>query len=158
MIDIENKIISDVTAALEAEFLADHPNLCVYDTEVEIPEGFPCVTMVMSENATLGRTREFGKATENHAVVSLTVNVYTNNAAGKKELGKAIFNVIDGILQQYYFTRTMAMPMPNVDRTVARITGRYSATVGEPITETTTIEIDGQTVTTETLVYPVFRN
>lgn len=158
MIDIENKIVNDVTTALETAYGTLYPGLVVYDTEVELAESFPCVTIVMSDNATLTSTREFGKLTENHAVLSLTVNVYTNNAVGKKELGKAIFATIDGILQNYNFTRTMVMPTQNIDRTVARITGRYMAIVGEPIVETTSETINGETVVTETLVYPVFKN
>lgn len=149
MISIDNKIITDITDALEAQFLERYPNLCVYDSDPELPEGFPCVSVVASDNITLRSTREFGKATENHAIITITVNVYTNNAVGKKELGIAIFQVIDEILQNYNFTRLMASPMPNINRSVARFTGRYSAVVGAPITQS----IDG----VETLVYPVFR-
>lgn len=149
MISIDNKIITDITDALETRFLEQYPNLCVYDSDPELPEGFPCVSVVASDNITLRSTREFGKATENHAIITITVNVYTNNAVGKKELGIAIFQVIDEILQNYNFTRLMASPMPNINRTVARFTGRYSAVVGAPIIKS----IDG----VETLVYPVFR-
>lgn len=150
MISIENKIVNDVTTALETAYGTLYPGLVVYDTEVEIPESFPCVTVVASDNFTLRETREFGKLTENHAYITFSINVYTNNAVGKKELAKAIFNTVDGVLQNYNFTRTMASPMPNVDRTVARITGRYTATVGEPITETIN--------NAETQVFPVFKN
>lgn len=150
MISIDNKLITEITNALETQFLQQYPGLCVYDSDPELPEGFPCVSFVVSDNSTLRGTREFGKATENHALISVTVNVYTNNPVGKKELGIAIFQVIDGIMQNHYFTRLMASPMPNVDRTVARFTGRYSAVVGEPIITS----VNGGSVYT----YPVFRN
>lgn len=150
MIDIENKIISDITNALEAEFIQNHPGLVVYDTAVEISESFPCVTVVASENTTWKRSLQFGKHSENHAFITFEINVYTNNAVGKKELGKAIFQVIDGVMQFNNFVRIMASPTPNIDRTVARITGRYTALVGEPILQ----NIDG----VDTYVYPVLRN
>ncbi len=150
MISIDNKLITDITNALEAQFLEQYPGLCVYDTDPEIPEGFPCVSIVVTDNSTLRGTREFGKATENHAIVTVTVNIYTNNAVGKKELAIALFQVVDEIMQNYYFTRLMASPMPNINRTVARFTGRYSAVVGEPIIKS----INGEDV----YIYPVFRN
>lgn len=150
MIDIENKVITEITDALEAEFLSNYPGLVVYDTEIEVAKSFPCVTAVMSNNSTVKDTRELNKHTENHAHNILTVNVYTNNAVGAKELAKDIFQTIDGVLQNLNFTRLMASPMPNIDRTVTRITGEYSATVSEP-----SIQIIDDV---ETLVYTVYRN
>lgn len=149
MIDIENKIITEVTNALEAEFLQDYPGLVVYDTDVEIPESFPCVTVIAGDNSTWKDSRQLGKQTENHALITFRINVYTNNIAGKKELAKAIFQTVDNVMQANNLTRIMAGPMPNIDRTVARIAGSYTGLVAEPIIKT----IDG----VETYIYPVIR-
>lgn len=150
MIDIENYIVSQISSALSSTYSSTYPGLVVYSTEVEIPESFPCVTVVASDNFTLRSTREFGKNTENHAHITFTVNVYANNGTGRKETAKTLFQAIDLILQNFNFTRLMASPMPNIDRTVARYTGRYEANVGEPIAET----IDN----VEVYTFPVFKN
>ena len=150
MIDIENYIVSQIDSTLWSTFGSTYTGLKVYGTEVEIPESFPCVTVVATDNFTIRNTREFGKNTENHANITITVNVYTNNGKDRKETGKKLFQAVDGILQNFNFTRTMASPMPNVDRSVARIVGRYTGAVGEPVVET----VNG----VETYTFPVFKN
>lgn len=150
MIDIENIVISEVAKAVRAAFLADHPGLVVYGYEQALPESFPCVTVFMSDNYTHRQSQEFGKLRENHANVAFTVNVFTNNTNGKKELAKAIYNVVDETLQDLKLTRIIAAPTPNIDRTIYRITGRYTGIVADGITK----DNDG----TETTTYVMFRN
>ena len=149
MIDIENIIVDMVTESVDSEFLTEHPGLCVYSKDVTVPESFPCVTVVMTDNRTERRTLTFSDPLEFHANVTLTINVYTNNENGKKELAKRIFGNIDDLLQRKHFTRIMAGPLPNIDRSVSRYTGRYTAVVGRPKTK----EVDGETVVT----FPVYR-
>lgn len=149
MIDIENIIVNMIQQEVDDRYIARFPNFCVYSTSVEIPEGFPCVTAEITGNTTLQRTQEFGDPLEHHVSIILTINVYTNNKTGAKELAKDIFRTIDDLLQRKHFTRVMAMPMPNIDRTVSRYTGRYSAIVGRPYE----VEADGETIQT----FPVYR-
>jgi hypothetical protein len=61
------------------------------------------------------------------------INVYTNDSQGKKTKAKSIANVIDGQMSLMHFTRKFRSQTPNVDRTIYRITMRYSAVVREGI-------------------------
>lgn len=149
MIDIENIIIDTVYQALTTAYGSTYPGLRVYSTPIETPESFPCVTVEMTDNYTWRESQEFGKLRENHAAIAITVNVYTNNANGKKALLKQIFNTVDETLQDMKLTRIAATPIDNIDRTICRMVGRYTGLVGEGITTTENGE--------ETTVFPMFR-
>lgn len=136
MIDIENIVVDAVATAVRAAYGTDYPGLCVYSTSVERPESFPCVTIALTDNYTYRDSLEFGKLRENHASVTFTVNVFTNNANGAKSLCKAIFNTVDETLQDLKLTRITASPIDNIDRTIVRYVGRYIGLVGEGITTT----------------------
>lgn len=150
MIDIENIVITAVKNALRDAFGDVYPNLPVYSYPIEVPESFPCVTLVESDNYTYRGSQEFGRLRENHANVTFTVNVYANNANGKKKTAKAIFAVVDNTLQDLKLTRIMATQVENIDRTIARYAGRYEGVVGEGIT----ITDDGE----EVVLFPMFRS
>lgn len=149
MLDIENIVINLIANTLTNEYGSTYPGLCIYGTEVEIPESFPCVTVESSDNFTVRQTQAFADPLEYHSHVTFTINVYANNQPGRKETAKQIFATIDDLMQRKHFTRVMAMPMPNIDRTVSRYTGRYSAIVGRPYE----VEADGETIQT----FPVYR-
>lgn len=133
MIDIENIVLDRVTKVLRETYLAQYPGLTVYAVENPVPESFPCVTVVLTDNYTYQKTLVSNQGRENHAHITFTVNVYTNNAQDRKLVAKDIFNTVDLILQDLCLTRTYASYMPNIDRTIFRITGRYYGIVEKPI-------------------------
>ena len=55
-------------------------------------------------------------------------------ANGKKAEARNIANIVDAAMQGMKFTRTFMNPLPNLDRTIYRITLRWEAIAGEPIT------------------------
>ena len=148
MIDIENIVLDRVTKVLRETYLAQYPGLTVYAVENPVPESFPCVTVVLTDNYTYQKTLVSNQGRENHAHITFTVNVYTNNAQDRKLVAKDIFNTVDLTLQDLCLTRTYASYMPNIDRTIFRITGRYYGIVEKPIIT----EEDGETKETY-LVY-----
>lgn len=139
MIDIENKIINDITVAVRNEFGSDYPNLTCLGEYVDVPSGFPCVTIVEEDNYVYRNSQD--ENTENNANVMYSVNIYTNNINGKKQLAKKIADVVDGVMSGYSFTRMTRTPIPNEDRTIYRIVMRYSAVVskGMAVGENTTV-------------------
>lgn len=145
MIDIENILLDKIYKAVRAAY----PTASIYPEPVPVPESFPCVTVWQSDSASYGPTYAFDSRSENHALVTFEVNVYDNDAVNKRANVKTIFDIVDRVFQENNFTRSLAMPTPNVDRTVFRMTGRYDAIVGKAIAK----EVDGQTVYT----YPVHR-
>lgn len=140
MINIEEKVFSTVATALRAA----HSPISVYGEAVEVPASFPCVTLEMADNPTYRKTQD-DSLQEHHAQPMFSVNAYSNLSSGKKSQAKAIMNLIDEQMQGMGFTRTMVSPVANADRSIYRITARYTAVVAAGVE-------DGQNTT-----YQIFR-
>lgn len=147
MIDVESLVFSTVAAAVESAFATDYPGLVCYGEYVAAPSSFPCLCLVEDDNYRYTRSDD-DELQEHHANVMYTCNIYTNNA-NKKQLAKAIADVVDGAMAGMKFTRTMMNQIPNIDRTIYRVTMRYTAVVGEPIATRT----EGDMTTTTYSVY-----
>lgn len=150
MIDVESLVFSTVADAVETAFATDYPGLVCYGEYVSAPSSFPCVCLVEDDNYRYTNSDD-NQLQEHQANVLYTCNIYTNNADGKKGLAKAIAAVVDTTMAGMKFTRTMMEQLPNIDRTIYRMTMRYTAVVGEPITTRTE---DDVTTTT----YSVYRS
>lgn len=128
MIDVENIVFTRLATALRTAF----SGITVYGEYVEVPAAFPCVSIVEADNAVLERTRDLS-GVEHHAKVMYEINVFTNDANGKKSRAKAIADVIDNEMSAMLFTRKFRGQTPNVDRSIYRITIRYQGVVGEAV-------------------------
>lgn len=126
MIDIENKVFSTVATALRAVF---NP-ISVYGEYAETLATFPCVTLIEDDNTTYQRTQD-DSLQEHHASLMYTANIYSNKSSGRKAEAKAIADLVDTTMQGMKFTRTMRSQTPNIDRSIYRITIRYTAVVEE---------------------------
>lgn len=136
MIDIENMIFDAVSKAVKAKY----PIAQVFGEYVESPARFPCVTIVEDSNITYRKTQD-ETLPEHHATLMYSVNCYSDKAGAKKAQCKEIADIVDRTMQDLKFTRTMAMQTPSVDRTIYRITARYTAVVAAGYTNE-----DGNTV------------
>lgn len=128
MIDIESMIFTAISDAVTTAY----PTAFVCGDYVEAPAEFPCVTVVEADNSVLARTRDLD-AVEHHAVLMYEINIYTNDGDTAKSKAKAIAQIIDGVMSANLFTRTFKYPVPNIDRTIYRITLRYKGVAGEAI-------------------------
>lgn len=137
MIDIENKVFNELANAVRSEFKTEYPNLTVVGEYIDVPPSFPCVTIVEDDNYVYLKSQD-DVGIEHHVNVMYSVNIYTNNVNGKKALAKSIADVIDNKMQNLKFTRRMRNQIPNQDRSIYRITMRYSA-----IVENARIDEDG---------------
>lgn len=126
MIDIENMIVDKVYNAVHAAY----PNARVVSMYTENSTVFPLVSIYESDNYSHRATQD-GEAKDHAVNVAYTVSVFTNDPL-KKSTAKAIADVVDGVMIENLFTRTMRMQVPNLDRTIYRIELRYEAVVGEP--------------------------
>ena len=124
MIDIEPMVFNYVVNALRAQF----PNISVYDQMVETPEQFPSVSLVEDDNSEVIENVTFDRSPETACNLMYTANAYSNLQTGKKAQTKAIMDVIDSCMKDMGFTRTMRSQLPNLDRTIYRITARYTQT------------------------------
>ena len=126
MIDVENLVFSNVKTALTSTYstinvVSDYPNA---------PSVFPCVSIVEDDNSVYTNSQD-SSATENHAKVMYTVNVFSNKASGRKSEAKKILGTVDTAFANMKFTRTMKQMIPNVDTSIYRIVARYEAVIGK---------------------------
>ena len=129
MIDIENLIVDKVNKAM-ADLKAEYPKLRVVSDYIETSETFPLVSVVQSDSYTHLATQD--AALNDHAAnVSFEVNVFANDKT-KKTTAKKIAAAVDAEMLNNLFTRTFMGNVPNIDRTIYRITMRYTAVVAEP--------------------------
>ena len=134
MIDVENIIFTRLAQALRTAY----NGISVYGEYVEVPASFPCVTIVEADNKVYAPTRDLS-GVEHHAQVMYEINVYSNKGNAKKSQAKEIINMIDGLMTDMLFTRTFRGQIPNVDRTIYRITLRYQGVVREAVEKDGTI-------------------
>ena len=132
MIDIENLIVDKVNTGL-ATLKQTYPKLKVVSEYVETMAEFPLVSVVEEDNYSHLGTQDAELV--DHAVnVMYSVNVYTHGK-NKKSVAKQIASKVDETMLSNLFTRTFMGVTPNVDRTVYRITMRYTAVVAAPIVD-----------------------
>lgn len=132
MIDIENALFNKIALYLRANV----PGVSVYGEYVDLPSAFPCVTITEADNY-VNTNYSDTDGIEHRSNVMYEVNVYSNLVNGKKEQATAIAEMVDSQMALYGFTRTMKFPTPNTDRTIYRITMRYTASVSKRITNDT---------------------
>lgn len=126
MIDIENELFTKVATALRAQF----PGIYVTGEYTRVPPRFPCVMFMEADNTPYRRSQTQDDM-ENHAAVLYEVDVFSNKTTGRKAECRAIIKVIDEIMMGLGFNRPFLNPIPNVDESIYRITGRYAAVVSK---------------------------
>ncbi len=119
MIDIEPYLFTKVKNAV--------PEKVDCDTSYErTPSSFPRLTLSVEDNSVHEKTRDSGNI-ENHALIMVEVNAYSNKTTGKKQECKELIAVADNVLSSLGLTRTFMKPVPNLDDpTVCRMTARYT--------------------------------
>ncbi len=130
MIDIEDKVQDTVFNALTTAF----PGIAVYGEAVERSAVFPAATVWETDNRPY-RPSETEASTENNAVVTYEINVYSNLQNGAKLQAKAIIAVADSAMQGLGFRRLLRRRIANLDRTIYRMYARYEAVVSQPYEE-----------------------
>lgn len=137
MIEIENIVFTKLATALRTAY----SGITVYGEYVEVPAKFPCVTIVEADNAVYEPTRDLS-GVEHHAEVMYEINIYTNKSDSKKSDAMKIAQTIDSLMGEMLFTRKYRGQIPNIDRTIYRVTLRYKGVVREGI------NVNGTTVYT----------
>ena len=90
------------------------------------------------------RPSDDNQLSDHQCSVMYEINVYSDKQTGKKAEAKAIADIVDEAMQSMKFSRNMRSQIPNIDRTIYRVTMRFEAVVGEPIVTssgTTTLQM-----------------
>ena len=123
MIDVEVQVFDEVARAV----LAEYPEAYVSGEHVEVPASFPAVSIIEAVNQ-VDESRQDSSDDENAAVLSYSVNVYSNSKSGAKMECKAVMGIIDDKMRSMNMRRTFSRPVnnaadPSIYRLVARFTG-----------------------------------
>lgn len=125
MIDVESMVFNTVANALRASY----NGISIYGEYVESPSSFPSVSLVEDDNSEIVSNTTLYRNPETASNLMYTANVYSNLKTGKKAQAKAIMDVVDAQMRNMGFSRTMRSQLPNVDRTIYRVTARYTRTI-----------------------------
>lgn len=121
MINIEDLVYTNVRAAVKAF----NPNVTLSGVYNDNPSTIPHVSVEETNNTNMTSTistsdREFA------AELTYTVNIFTNTATAKSDANDLAVVVSDAFAEMG-FARSMKQRMPNIDRTIYRITMRFNA-------------------------------
>ncbi len=123
MIDVEADLYDEIAKLV----LESYPSAYVTGENVEIPASFPAVSIIEAVNQA-EESREDTSDSENAAILSYSVNVYSNSASEAKQECRAIMKLIDERMRLLNMRRSFSRPVnnaadPSIYRLVARFTG-----------------------------------
>ena len=135
MINITNKVFDTVyTAVTTVDSSAD-----VMDVPAEKFAKYPAVVVRESNNIPV-RSTNTDDDSENYTRISYEIRVYTDNQTGAKAKADLIFEAVDSAMKSLKFYRSMTRRLPNQDRTVYCLYGRYEVVCSAPV-------VDGESTT-----------
>ena len=123
MRDIENEVFNTVANALRAVY---GDNIVISGEYNETPSAFPFVTLIEDDNYEVAETRTLARLPETASNLMYTANVYSNLKSGRKAQAKAIMDIVDEQMHNMGFQRNSRNQLPNIDRTIYRVTARYT--------------------------------
>ena len=125
MIDVEAEVFDLVARAV----LAEYPDAYVTGENVEVPASFPAVSVIEAVNQ-IEESRQDSSDDENAAVLSYSVNVYSNSRSSAKRECRAIMGIVDGKMRSLNMRRTFSRPVNNAaDPSIYRLTARFTGMV-----------------------------
>lgn len=124
-------IEADVFHAVAETLSAKYENISVYSEYVHVPESFPSVSIIESDNSTF--LQALDSEGSHHSQLMYDVNVYSNLAYGRKAQAKEIMQAIDKKMQELGFVRLSKQPLtlPNVETSIYRMEARYRTVANE---------------------------
>lgn len=122
MIDIENKVYTEVRTAVVTAF----PEVSMSGVYTDVPSSFPHVSIEETDNSGVASAAS-NTDPEYAANLTYTVNIYTNTQTAKSD-AKAIAAVVNDAFLDIGFLRSMKQEMPNIDRTIYRLILRFQGT------------------------------
>lgn len=126
MIDIEYEVMTLIYDAVYPSY-----NGASFESELNLsPSVFPCICVEEVDNTNRQSTADSG-SNERHVNVTYEINIFTNDAAGKKRKAKDIFGLIDSTMLSHGFDRITYQPLSLDNGTKYRLLSRYQAAVSK---------------------------
>lgn len=120
MKDVENELFTIVAKALREQYA----DIFVTGEAVYAPNQFPCVAFYEDDNYTSQADMDTSSQ-ERFVILRYRVDVYTNDANGKKAKAKEIMSVIEPILYLKDFTRFSKTPMNDMGDHIFHMVATY---------------------------------
>ena len=129
MIDVENKIFTDIYNAV----IASYPDAFISSVEVLVEPTFPAVFVNIEDSAP---TRRYVNSARSEPFRDLTIdiNVYSNLPTGRKAQAKGILKIIDTEMTAMGFVQSAMNPLDltnSENKLITRLFARYSGSVDE---------------------------
>lgn len=126
MNDIENQINTLVYTVVSPTY----PN-AKFESFLNLsPSVFPCVCVEMLDPTTRISALD-SSGVEKYTNVTFEINIFTNDATGKKQAAKDIFKLVDNAMFRMGFARTTYVPNGLDQGTKYRLLVRYQAAVDQ---------------------------
>ena len=124
MFDLQRQIFTTVANAV----LASYPTCRILNSFVYVPDAFPCVSIVLSDDGTNYNMRDSSR-TDNFRDITITGDAFSNKTDGKKTEAEAIMQIIIDTLLPLNFTMVSCKPNSNINNaTNYKITATFVAT------------------------------
>lgn len=124
MNDIENQINTLIYTAVSPTYPT-----AKFESVLNLsPSVFPCICVEML-NATTVKSALDSSNVEKYTDVTFEINIFTNEASGKKQAAKDIFSLVDEAMFRKGFTRITYLPSGLDHGTKYRLLVRYQAAV-----------------------------
>lgn len=127
MIDIENKIFTDIYNAV----IAAYPRAFISAVEVLTEPTFPAVFVSFEDSAPTWRYVNSAR-TEPFRDMVIDFNVYSDLQSGRKAQAKAIMKIIDAEMVAMGFVQSMMNPLEmtnSKNKLITRLFARYTGSV-----------------------------
>lgn len=125
MFNIQREIFTATANAI----LAQYPSCRIENAFIYAPESFPCAAIVPSDDGTKADTRDSSKQ-DKFRDITLTVDVYSNKANGKKTEAESIMQTVIDTLYPLNFNMVSCRPASNSNTaSIYRLTATFTATV-----------------------------
>ena len=109
--------------------LTEFPSCRITNAFLYAPSQFPCVAIVLSDDGMRYDTRDSSKL-DKFRDITVTVDVYSNKAEGKKTEAETIAQIVIDTLYPLNFQMTSCRPASNINNaSTYRITATFVATV-----------------------------
>lgn len=123
------KIERDIYTATANAILAAYPTCRITNSFVYAPPAFPCAAIVLSDDGTRYDTRDSSKQ-DKFRDITVTVDVFSNKADGKKTEAEAIMQIVIDTLFPLNFNMVSCKPNSNINNaTNYKITATFIATI-----------------------------
>lgn len=129
MIDVENKIFTDIYNAV----IASYPNAFISAVEVLVEPTFPAVFVRVEQSMPTRRYINSAR-TEPFRDLTIDINVYSDLLSGRKAETKAIMTIIDNEMTAMGFDQSAMNPLDltnSENKLIARLFARYTGSVDE---------------------------